>query len=232
MLLTLSNGPSPPTVEKVDAPGARARFFMDAKAAEDPKLLAHYEGLVRKTAGRYVNRLEEDYDDVCQFLRYKVWKALLSVDPEQLRKRSQTSQYTPLELRDRYVFSCIANAVKDLLKRKKHNLLFIEDYTVTKFAHYEGGDNTSASRDRRDEFDERYLCEEDTFADPDVEVLIPSTLTRAEREILLLMYLDYKPAEIATHRAVPRKEISASMKTIREKMADWNPGSQQVPVAA
>jgi RNA polymerase sigma factor (sigma-70 family) len=206
---------------------------MDAKAAEDPKLLAHYEGLVRKTAGRYVNRLEEDYEDVCQFLRYKVWKALLSVDPEQLRKRAQTSQYTPLELRDRYVFSCIANAVKDLLKRKRHNLLFIEDYTATEFDVYESGSTTGVGRNRRDEFDERYLCEQDTFTDVDVEVLIPSTLTRAEREILLLMYLDYKPAEIAAQKAVPRKEISAAMKTIREKMADWSPShDQQVPVAA
>jgi RNA polymerase sigma factor (sigma-70 family) len=198
---------------------------MDAKAAEDPKLLAHYEGLVRKTAGRYIHRLEEDYDDVCQFLRYKVWKALLSVDPEQLRKRALTSQYTVLELRDRYVFSCIANAVKDLLKRKKHNLLFIEDHTASRFDHFETGNTT--------EFDKRYLCEQDTFTHVDDEVLIPSTLTRAERDILLLMYLDYKPAEIAAQKAVPRKEVSAAMEAIKEKMADWRPnGSQAVPIAA
>jgi RNA polymerase sigma factor (sigma-70 family) len=206
---------------------------MDAKAAEDPKLLAHFEGLVRKTAGRYQPRLEEDYDDICQFLRYKVWKALLSVDPEQLRTRALTSQYTALQLRDRYVFSCIANAVKDLLKRKRHNLLFIEDMTATRFEHYEGGNGTTAARDQRDAFDERYLREDDAFTKVDDDVLIPSTLTRDEREILLLMYLDYKPAEIAAQKAVPRKEVSAAMKTIREKMADWSPsGNQAVPIAA
>jgi RNA polymerase sigma factor (sigma-70 family) len=208
---------------------------MDAKAAEDPKLLAHYEGLVRKTAARWNSLIEDDFDDVCQFLRFKVWKALLSADIARLKQKALTSKYTWVQLRDRYVFSCIANAVKDLLKKKKHNLLFIEDIAPTNLTDGGAGHWGGYSATMRDSFEQRYLSTNgEVFSGVEDEcVLIPSTLSKLEKDVLLLMYLDFKPAEIAEQTHVPKKEVSATMKTIREKMADWAPeGTSATPIAA
>lgn len=203
------------------------------------ELMGHFEGLVRKTAGKllrtireqqnqagYENFVEEDFDDVCQFLRYKVWKALLAFDPVNLRKKPSGPQGLQ-EARDKYVFSCIVNAKVDVLKKKRHNLLFIESIAPT----------TPNSEDTtRDRFEQRYLCE-DPFGDLDLDdaMPLPSTLTESERAVVLLLYLGFKPAEIALRTTLPRSEITSIVETICSKMADWNPGVVQpapVPLAA
>lgn len=192
---------------------------MDAKAAEDPKLLEHFEGLVKKTASRLDRYVEMEFEDICQFLRYKVWKALLSVDPKKLRKRALTSDFSALELRDRYVFSCVANGAKDVLKRKQHHLLFIDDVCgpTDEVSRPGGADELGHENELR------YFSEPD-LADKVCDVaLVPSTLTKVERDIVLLLYLDYNPTEIAAETATPRREVSGAIEQIKEKMADWNP---------
>lgn len=208
---------------------------MDATAAQDPKLLAHYEGLVRKTAGRNAHKVEDDFEDICQFFRYKVWKALLSFDPAGLRVKP-TSRKGLEEARDKYVFSCITNAVKDVLKKKQHNLLFIEDVAGPGSWSPEG--DHAEFWGQRQHFEQRYMCLEDAFREVEDELpVVPSTLTRSERAVVLLLYLDFKPTEIALYTTLPRAEINAMTKTIRTKMADWDPADAaldevSVPLAA
>lgn len=208
---------------------------MDANAAQDPKLLAHYEGLVRKTASRYLRHSEEDFEDICQVFRFKVWKALLSFDPANLRVKPTTRRDCD-EARDKYVYSCVANAAKDVMKKKKHHLLFIEDVAGPGSWAPEG--DCAATWGQRQHFEERYMCLEDAFKEVEDEMpVIPSTLTRSERAIVLLLYLDFKPPEIALYTTLPRAEINAMTKTIRTKMADWNPAGvvldeAPVPLAA
>lgn len=191
--------------------------------------ILHYEGLVRKTASMYVDMVEEEYDDLCQLLRVKAWKALLSFDPA----KSTQGQ-------DKYVFSCLRNQVKDFLKKKKHNVLFIEDIAPLR------GDRTDTQDfNARDAFEHRYLesSEEDAFATVEDELPnLPSTLTGTERNVALLLYLDFDYGEIGAELLVSRKEVGTTVKGIREKMADWKPtpGSvvppprprQETPLAA
>lgn len=196
---------------------------MDATAAKDPQLLAHYEGLILKTAGLNARYVEEEFEDICQFLRVRVWKALLAFDPAALRVQP-TTQKELEKSRDKYVFICVTNAVKDVLKKKRHNLLFIEDIASAE----EHG--IEANNGQRAKFEERYLCSEEIEID-DEPPLIPSTLTKTERSVLQLLYVGYKPAEIAGKIGLPRSEVSSATKAIREKMADWSPGALDRPLA-
>lgn len=200
---------------------------MEASQAADPNVLAHYEGLVRKTAGMYVGIVEEDYDDICQLLRIKVWTALLAFDPAKARQS-----------RDAYVFMCVKNRVKDIVKKVRRNELFIEDLAASSPAGTTTGD-APPPQNRRDRFEARYLValEEQVFGDID-KPLIPSTLTDTERRVIAYLYIDFSHAEIAEVMEIGRKEMATVVAGIREKMADWRPVSApkeapaELPIAA
>lgn len=191
--------------------------------------MSHYEGLVRTTASICVPYVEEDFDDICQFLRYKVWKALEAFEPSKLRVKV-TGSVEIAAARDRYVYSCVQNGKKDVLKKKRYGWLFIEDIApVGENGESVGGHHTSS----RSGFEQRYMSIEDAFRQvEDAIPTVPSTLNASEKAVVLLLYLDFKPAEIARQRGLPRKEITALVGSIREKMADWNPASEPMPLPA
>lgn len=191
--------------------------------------MSHYEGLVRTTASICAPYVEEDFDDICQFLRYKVWKALEAFEPSKLRVKVAGSAQIAAA-RDGYVYSCVQNGKKDVLKKKRHGWLFIEDIApVSERGESIGGHHTFS----RSGFEQRYLSIEDAFRQvEDAIPTVPSTLTASEKAVVLLLYLDFKPAEIALERGLPRKEITALVGSIREKMADWNPASEPAPLPA
>lgn len=169
--------------------------------------IAFYEGLIHRTAGIYARYVEEEYEDIVALFRIKVWRALESFDP------AKTT--IPIE---RYVFMVIKNQAKDLVKRKKRNLAYLEDLQA-------GAD-----------FEHQYLSmsEERAFEDVTEEIpLIPSTLTSLEREIVGLLYLQYTQRESADRLGVSRGEMEKAVKSIRAKMSDWKPvGRAATPVAA
>lgn len=186
--------------------------------------IRHYEGLVRKTASMYANIVEEDFDDICSLLRIKVWQALLAFDPAKARQP-----------KDAYVFMCVKNRVKDLVKKVRRNDIYIEDIAPTEGTHMREnvGGQINGQRDR---FESKYLValEEQVFGDLD-KPLIPSTLSGRERTVLAYLYLDYPQAEIAEVMEVSRKEVATSVRGIRTKMDDWRPtpaAEDQVPLAA
>lgn len=175
------------------------------KPKDDPTQVQFYEGLVRKTASRYQGVIQEEYEDLCSILRIKCWRALESFDASKSRVPIQN-----------YVFSCVRNQVKDLLKRKKRNDLYIEDIAPAR----------SHDQAVRDSFDARYQVteEEEVFAEVLAETpLIPSTLTTLERQVIVLLYLEYGQADISAHLSVTRREIATAVKGIKDKMADWHP---------
>jgi len=194
---------------------------MLASEAQDPKLLAHYEGLIRKTAALYVDSCEEDYDDIVQLFRIKVWKALLHFEPKRVKKNAHLAGD---KQRDRFVFACVLNQAKDLTKRVKRNWAYIEDIAPSESrstgAHH-GHDYGAADR-----FDSRYLkaTEEQIFGVIQEGLpLIPSSLTDKERQVIALLYLDYNYGEISETAELPRKDVATLVRGIREKMADWRP---------
>lgn len=179
---------------------------MHADTASEPKLLKRYEGVVRTTASMTVERCEEEFEDICQLYRIKVWKALLSFDSSKLTNEKPDSMgRTPL---DRYVFACIKNQQKDLEKKVKrgHRTTYIEDMSETFEAGFLG------------------VSDEAMFAAvEEVAPLIPSTLDAREREIVTLLYLDFDNGEIAAKLGIQRKLVATIIRGIRVKLADWAP---------
>lgn len=170
--------------------------------------IRYYEGLVRKTAARYVAFVEEDFDDICAIFRVKIWRALIAFDPE----RSGMTQ-------DDYVFMCVKNQGKDLVKRRKRDEAFISD-----------------ERDQgTDAFDARYLqrASDDVYGRiEDGVLLLPSTLTETERFVLGLLYLDYSQKEAILLLRLSKREMERAVRAIREKMADWRPSVSESVVVA
>lgn len=201
---------------------------MDHAEAANPTLLAHYEGLVMKTSARYVGKTLHDFDDLCQIFRVKIWKALLAWDPrnpkvlERMRKEGKTEE----ELRDLYVFMCVRNQGKDLVKRRKpeRDPLFIEDFAHQSERSVNGNGRES---NMRDVFDARYLAlaEEEVFGHMDGDVLLPGDLTPDERRVLVCMYLDYTQPETALRLGLPSKKVSAAVRSIKTKMKELAPSS-------
>lgn len=169
-----------------------------------PYTVEFYEGLVRKTAGMTFPLVEDEYEDIVQILRLKCWRALESYDPA---RATQTVQG--------YVFMCVRNQVKDLMKKKRRDELYIEDQRGA-------GD---------DHFDALYLIDDQGYEGVEAELpLIPNSLSDLERRVLALLYEGYKQREVALRLAVPRGEVERAVKAIRIKMGDWRPTSQEAEV--
>lgn len=184
--------------------------------AFDPDTLARYEGLVFKTAQLTAPKVEDDFDDVRQIFRIKVFQALRRWDPDRASSRPDIRGLTP---RDRYVFSCVANQAKDLVKKKRHGLLSIEDIT------------TDADGSSRDQFDEKYLATSPDEVYGLIEEdspLIPSTITDLERRVMCLLYADYRQPEVARYLGIPKRDVERLLRSIRMKMADWAPDGSEL----
>jgi RNA polymerase sigma factor (sigma-70 family) len=181
--------------------------------------IAAYEGLIFSTAARYAPLLDDDLEDVQQVLRVKVWQALRVYDPSRSRATEKS-----------YVFSCVRNQVKDLLKAQSRrnearngSQSYVED----------------VSDEHRPRFEARYLSQtaEQVFAlVEDQPVLLPSTLTATEAQVVELLLLDFSRTEIAKTLGVSRDKVTALHASVQEKMADWHPGHRversRQPIAA
>lgn len=192
---------------------------MEPTQARDPALLQHYEGLVIKTSVRYKGIKRYDTDEVRQLLRVKVWEALLAWDPEnpKTQRRIQRGLKSEVELRDAWVYGCLANKMKDLLKRDRERELLIEDQLET--------DST---------FERRYL-----YTEADTEIsrasesrpLVPNTLTSNERYVLACMYNGHNGPETAERLGLTRAQVAMAVRSIREKMRDWKPTTPRPSVS-
>lgn len=183
----------------------------------DPYDIKFYEGLIFTTAGMYAPQVEEEFDDICQLLRMKVWRALELYDPSRSRM--------PVE---RYVFMCVKNRCKDLVTKHRRGDVYIEDQRRgDQQGVFEGG--------TLDSFESQYLAaeHEQVFGDVDEGApLIPSTLTSRERQVIVLLYRDHSQAEVVRIMGLRRSEMERIMRTIRAKMADWAPSAAATPCAA
>lgn len=187
------------------------RARVDRIEAENPRLLAHYEGLVIKTSThrKYEGIKRWDREEVRQLLRIRVWKALLAWDPEEPRTRARLREgKTEEQLRDAYVFGCVTNQMKDLLKRDRERDLLVEDLVE--------GDPTFEARYLHSEFEATTKA---VVAAP----LIPNTLTSDERFVLLCAYNGYNGPETAERLGMTRGQVAMHIREIREKMRDWKP---------
>jgi RNA polymerase sigma factor (sigma-70 family) len=179
----------------------------------NPFDITFYEGLVRSTAAIYAPRVETEFDDICQRLRIKVWRALQVFDPG---KSGMTVE--------RYVFMCMKNECKDIVKKVRRGDVYIADQSAAWFGSEDLG---------LDSFERRYLATEHEQVYGGVDdglPLIPSTLTPTERRVIVMLYRDQSQAEIARTLGLRRNQMERLMRSIREKMADWKPDVTAAPL--
>jgi RNA polymerase sigma factor (sigma-70 family) len=181
--------------------------MMDAKR----KSVADFEGLVRTTARMYAPFLDTDQDDIAQELRVKVWQALNAYRPE--RVRTQTIE--------KYVFTCVRNRVKDLLKAQRRRrlpdgsrrFLLIGDMTP------EGGDTSRFELEHQ-----MHTSAEQVYAEvEEADYPLPSTLTELEVAVVRLLVLEFSQTEIAAILSVPRRRVRIAYLAVVDKLEDWRP---------
>lgn len=163
--------------------------------------LSDFEGLIYSTARRYADLLaDEDVEDVRQILRLKVWRALAAYDASRSEQAIET-----------FVFGCVANQVKDLLKAQTRRnsarngaMRYLEDIEV----------------------DGRELCVDEDYALAAVEdqLPLPSTLTHTERAVVVLLVAGHNQSEAAMVLGISRTTVRRVRAAVQRKMADWNPG--------
>lgn len=178
-----------------------------------PTEIPYYEGLIRTTAGMCAPHVEVEYEDIVSIFRIKVWRALGSFDAT---RSTMTVQ--------RYVFSCLKNQEKDLLKRRRRRELYIED--IRRGTH---------SDVEADAFEEEYLVVtgEQVYDEVERELpVIPSTLTALERMVIVHLYAGLSQRETAVDLGLSRSEMERTVRSIRERMADWKPNGPPLPERA
>lgn len=191
-----------------------------------------YEGLIYATTRRYVHRIEAEFEDVQQVLRLKVALALVAYDPARARpEKPDALGRTP---RDKFVFNCVANQVKDLLKKRQHGELCIEDLVIA-------GDSEHSDKrgfGSRDRFEEKHGLTSshdqvygEVEEDP-LDFMLPSTLSRREKRIARMLSGDYRQSEIAAKLRIDKREMERHMRSIRVKMADWKPSAEDAGAVA
>jgi RNA polymerase sigma factor (sigma-70 family) len=165
--------------------------------------VARYRGLCRTTASMYVNSVEEEFDDIVQVLMVKAWVAVERFDESKWVRDDERQ-----EAQDRFVFSCVKNGMKDVLKRPRRRLVFIEDVSP--------GDRPA---ELQEDSDLVYASVEDEG------IVLPSTLSEMERGIIHLLTTGLTQIEAGARHGLSRHQIDRVMGEIRTKMADWKPTS-------
>lgn len=182
--------------------------------------IGHYEGLVHSTAVRYAPILaDEELDDIKQLLRIKVWKSRLAYSPSRVTQATERAE-------ERWVFSCLANYVKDLLKqqsrlneRRGGGQVYIEDQST--------GGSSQQRLDRFELANGLVVDDDQVYAVVEEEkVELPSTLTLLEQRIVALLLLgEFTQPEMAALLGVSVQRVKKGQAAIREKMLDWRPSA-------
>lgn len=154
-----------------------------------------YEGLIFTHSLRVLGRVDDDLDDIRQQYRIKVWTALVAYDPERCRTDV-----------DRFVFFCLKNAEKDMLKRRRRPEVSLE---------------TADPSERQGAVDAEVVYAQVEAEQP----LLPSTLSGLEVRAVVLLYRGYRQTEAARRLGIDARAMKRTVRSIRDKMADWKPDS-------
>lgn len=171
--------------------------MLDPQSATNAAL-AHYDGLIHATARLCVSNSEEDFEDLVQILSIKAWKAICAFDQAKCR----TS-------RDKYVFMCVRDGAKDIVKKVKRYDVYVEDVC------------TPATREH---FEARYLrSREDPYAAINDDEDLLGELNELERKIVTLLLDDYQQMEVVKLLDLEKVDMDRAMKSIRAKLIDLRP---------
>lgn len=179
-----------------------------------------YEGLIFTHALRIVGFVDDDLDDLRQLYRIKVWKVLTQhADRGRLRPKQGETLDAAL---DRFVFTCLKNMEKDLLKRRRRPEMSLD--AMEPNSRLESGSSVD---------------HEAVYGGVEEEALVlPNTLSGLEVRTVVLLYRGYRQSEAARRLGIDSRKMKRVMRSVRDKMADWRPDADvadirvQIPVAA
>ena len=181
--------------------------------------IAEFEGLVFETARQlvYEEHVEMDFDDVRQFLRQKVWRAIEEYDSARDKR---------LRSLKRFVFGCVVNARKDVIKRPRRFTQSIDELRDDQAMGR--GFSVADTQNRSDRFDGRYLStdEEEVFAQLDTGPPLPC-LSELERQVAQMRAEDFTLAEIDLELGLVPGQAKIAMRSAREKLAHRRPRSAE-----
>lgn len=169
---------------------------------EIESVLPHYEGLIHSTTKRIREYVDDEPEDIAQIFRAKLVRALRAYDP----RRSRLT-------RDAFVFGAIANQKKDLLKRRRRTEESLEAATERDVS----PDAWQARNGLLTHAEQVYSAIEDD------DLVLPSTLTRVERQIIALLYVGRLQIEAAAELGLTKGEMERAIRSVRVKLADWRP---------
>lgn len=177
--------------------------------------IRYYEGLVQSTSKMYSDLLRTEREDLEQVLRFRIWRALEAFTST--RWVEQPADAKGRSPRERFVFFCLRNQIKDLVKgrvrRDNSKPDWMDGIVGIREVHIERLSDAALDPYLAVQFEDRF----------DDEVLLPTTLSSDERQVVVLLYLEYTQVEIARLLRVRARDIGARMAAIRLKMADWRP---------
>jgi DNA-directed RNA polymerase specialized sigma24 family protein len=172
-------------------------------------VLPHYEGLIHSTTKRIREFVDDDPEDIAQIFRVKLVRALRAYDP----RRSRLT-------RDAFVFGAIANQKKDILKRRRR----AEDSLEAAVERDVSPDGWQARHGLLTHAEQVYGGVEDD------DLVLPSTLTRIERQIIALLYVGRLQIEAAAELGLTKGEMERAIRSVRVKLADWRPSAEHAHV--
>jgi DNA-directed RNA polymerase specialized sigma24 family protein len=186
--------------------------------------IPEFEGLIFTTAQQILATpcsppLEIELDDIRQRLRIAVWRGLESYD----RNRDPGAKKRHPQALERYIFQCLSNERKDIVKQVRRGNVYIEDQIADGRGDHDKGKAKGG-------FEVRYLSqpEDEVFAEvEDGPLTLPSTLTTPEREMVELLCEDYQQTEIRAMLGISVRKIDELKRSIKLKMADWRPSASE-----
>jgi DNA-directed RNA polymerase specialized sigma24 family protein len=192
--------------------------------------LGRFRGLIHTKARAVVKAgVEIEFEDAVQILQIKAWQAMLAFDDARTgtggwKARGKVNR-PPLE---RWVYGCVTNAARDLLKRPRRGVRSLEGIRESE---------SEQDGDRISWFDFHFMCIEAERVYAEVEdepPHLPSTLTPLERRVVGLRLEGCQLQEIDRETGLSRAQRERVFESVREKMADWRPSTvaQVAPIAA
>lgn len=154
-----------------------------------------------------VGSVEDDFDDIVQVLYLKCWKAMRAYDPTRSRMTMRA-----------FVFMAMRNQVKDLQGRRRRPECSL-DAVELRFGSHGGFEHWAGLVVEADV--EQAIVEAE-------EMLLPNTLDALEREVVLLLLLDWQQYEVRAQLGIEPRQMEKVMRSVRIKLADWKPGAGQV----
>jgi RNA polymerase sigma factor (sigma-70 family) len=179
-----------------------------------------YQGVAFSTARIYAPYLDMDEEDVAQELLLKAAQALVAYRPRRVVRTLRTDGRSPEQA---WVFMCIKNRVKDLLKAQQRRRLpdggrrmyYIEDVR---------GDEPTTNGTTKWDAEHMSITHAEVYAEvEDVEVPLPPSLTKLEAAVVRLLIMELSQTEIARVLDVPRRRVRVAYVQVQEKMVDFKP---------